>query len=123
MKYLIPVFLFVSFLFIETGCKKVIDDAIDCSLESILLSIDARVDTSNTKLVHFEFINDNTTGDFTLDQQIDWNFGDGETATSTNNKVDHTYTYATDFPVTANYTLHKGSASCTGQKEKTVTVK
>jgi len=123
IKYLIPVFLFVSFLFIETGCKKVIDDVIDCSLESTLLSIDAKIDTSNTKLVYFEFINDNTTGDFTLDQQIDWNFGDGKTATSTNNKVEHTCTYATDFKVTANYTLHKGSASCTGQKEKTVTIK
>jgi len=76
MKYLIPVFLFASFLFIETGCKKAIDDAIDCGVESILLSIDAQIDSVNVKLVHFEFINNNTTGDFTLDQQIEWNFGD-----------------------------------------------
>ena len=122
MKYLIPAFLIMSFLFVETGCKKIIEDAIDCAAESILLSIDARIDTSNAKLVHFEFINDNTSGDLTLDKQIEWNFGDGKTATSTNNKVDHTYTYAADFPVTANYTLRKGSSSCTGQKEKTVTV-
>ncbi|HDO28070.1 MAG TPA: PKD domain-containing protein [Bacteroidetes bacterium] len=122
MKYLIPAFLLVSFLFIETGCKKIIDDVIDCAAESILLSIDAQIDTVNIKLVHFEFINDDTEGKFTLDKDINWNFGDGKTATSTNNKVDHTYSGTGDYDVVATYTLHRGSSECTGPKEKTVTI-
>lgn len=123
MKYIIPVFLLASFLFVETGCKKIIDDTIDCAAESVLLSVDARVDTNNIKLVHFEFINDDTEGKFTLDPQIKWDFGDGKTATSVNNKIDHTYTGAGDYNVTATYTLRRGSADCTGPKEKTVTIK
>ncbi len=122
MKKIIPIILFASFLFIEPGCKEVIDDIIDCSVESLLLSVTDEVDANNPKLVHFEFVNNDTDGDFTLDQEINWDFGDGETGTSTNNKIDHTYANTGDYKVTADYTLRRGSATCTGSKEKNVTI-
>ncbi len=122
MKKIIPIILFASFLFIEPGCKEVIDDVIDCSVESLLLSVTDEVDANNPKLVHFEFVNNDTDGKFTLDQEINWDFGDGETGTSNNNKIDHTYANAGDYKVTADYTLRRGSATCTGSKEKNVTI-
>lgn len=122
MKKIIFCAVFSTFLLFETGCKDVIDDAIDCILESAFLKIQADVDGSNPKLVHFEFINNDTEGSFVLNQNINWDFGDGSTATSTNNKVDHTFNSTGDFTVVATYTLQRGSASCTGTKEKTVTI-
>ncbi len=122
MKKFIPVILIVSFLFVESGCKKAIDDALDCSLESILLSVDAQIDSTNQKLVHFEFINNDTEGKFTLDSEIKWDFGDGKTETSTNHKIDHTYAGPGDYDVKATYTLRKGKDSCTGPKEIPVSI-
>jgi hypothetical protein len=122
MKRIIPLLLMLPFLLIEPGCKKAIEDAIDCTLESALLSIHADIDGDNLKLVHFEFKNNDTDGKFTLDPEINWDFGDGNTATSTNHKVDHTYADTGDYTVKANYTLRRGDASCSGPKEKTVTI-
>lgn len=122
MKKVIFCAIFSTFLLFETGCKEAIDDAIDCILESAFLKIQAETDGSNPKLVHFEFINNDTEGGFTLNQNINWDFGDGNTTTSTDHKVDHTFNSAGDYTVTASYTLHRGSASCNSTKEKTVTI-
>lgn len=122
MKRIIPIILFALFLFIEPGCKKAIDDAIDCVIESVLLSVNAEIDGSNVKLVHFEFINNDTNGSFTLDKEIKWDFGDGNTVTSATLKVDHIYSLAGDYTITATYTLRRGTASCTGPKEKNITI-
>ncbi|NOX85276.1 MAG: PKD domain-containing protein [Chlorobi bacterium] len=122
MKHFIPVILFVSFLFIEPGCKKAIEDAIDCGFESALLSIDVQIDGTNPKLVHFEFINNDTDGRFTLDPEIKWDFGDGKTETSSNHKIEHTYPGTGDYDVKATYTLRRGTASCTGPKEVQVSI-
>lgn len=122
MKIIISVILFTSFLFIQPGCKDVVDDVIDCTIESLSLSIHDNVDANNSKLVHFEFVNNDTDGSFTQDPNVNWDFGDGNTGTSADNKIDHTYTAAGDYKVVATYTLHKGNASCTGPKDKTVTI-
>lgn len=122
MKHILPIVLFVSFLFWESGCKDVVEDVIDCSLESARLSINDEIDENNPKLVHFEFVNKDVDGSFTLDNEVKWDFGDGHTTTSTTLKIDHTYTQANTFAVKATYTLRRGSASCTGPKEKSVTI-
>lgn len=122
MKKIILYAVFSTFLLFETGCKDAINDAIDCILESAFLKIEADIDGNNPKLVHFEFINNDTEGGFTLNQNINWDFGDGNTATSTNNKIDHTFSDIDDYTVTAAYTLHRGSASCNSTKEKIVTI-
>lgn len=122
MKKIIFCAVFSTFLLFESGCKEAIEDTIDCILESAFLKIEADIDGNNPKLVHFEFINNDTEGSFTLNQNINWDFGDGTTATSTNNLVDHTFNSAGDYTVTASYTLHRGSANCSSTKEKTVTI-
>ncbi len=122
MKRIIPIILFMSFLFIEPGCKQAIEDAIDCTIESAFLIIHADVDATNSKLFHFEFINNDTEGSFTLDQEINWDFGDGNTGISTNNKIDHIYADTGYYKAVANYTLRRGDASCNGPKDKDINV-
>jgi len=122
MKYFIPIVLISTLLFIESGCKSVIDDIIDCSIESAFLSVKDSIDDINPKLVHFEFVNNDTEGGFTLDNDIHWDFGDGNVETSTNLKTDHIYADSGSFKVIATYILRRGDASCTGPKNKTITV-
>ncbi len=126
MRYVISIVLFVTFLFVQPGCKNAIDDIvndiIDCSIESAYLSIHANADTTNTKLIHFEFVNSDTEGTFILNSDINWDFGDGVAITSTDHKTEHIYAEAGDYKVTAHYTLHRGSASCNSTKEKNITV-
>lgn len=122
MKHLLPLALFLSFILIEMGCKKGIDDSIDCIVESAFLEINDSTDQNNPKLVYFEFVNTDTEGGFSLDNTIAWDFGDGSTATSTNHKIDHTYTNSGDFTVKGSYTLRRGDATCSSSKQTTVTV-
>ena len=126
MKYIISIVLFITFLFVQPGCKNVIDDIvndiIDCSVESAYLSIHVDADTINSKLVHFEFINTDTEENFTLDSEVNWDFDDGVAITSNNHKTVHTYAEAGDYKVTAAYTLRRESATCTSTKEKNITV-
>jgi hypothetical protein len=82
----------ISLIFLsQTGCKKIIDDAISCTTESFFLYIEGDVDASNLKLFHFTFVNSDTSGDYILDNQIKWDFGDGVTETSQGLTIDHTY--------------------------------
>jgi len=122
MKYLISIALFVTIIFIQPRCTSVVHDIIDCSIESAFLSIHAVADTTNQKLVHFEFVNTDTDGGFTLDSDTQWDFGDGNTTTSTTHKTEHTYTNSGNYKVKASYTLRRGDATCTGTKEKDITV-
>ena len=122
MKRIIPIILFISFLVFQPGCKSVIDDVIDCSIESAFLSIHAEINTVNPKLVNFEFVNNDKEGGFILDSDIQWDFGDGHTTTSTNHKTDHIYADSGDYKVIAKYVLRRGDASCNGPKEKTITI-
>lgn len=126
MKYIISIVLFSTFLFVQPGCKNAIDDIvndiIDCSVESAYLSIHANADTTNSKLVNFEFVNNDTEEKFTLDSDVNWDFGDGVAITSNNHKTEHIYAEAGDYKVTAAYTLRRESATCTSTKEKNITV-
>jgi hypothetical protein len=122
MKYSILILLFATIIVFQPGCKNVIDDVIDCSIESAFLSIHADVDSTNSKLVHFEFVNSDTDGGFSLDSDIGWDFGDGNTSTSINHKTEHIYAESGDYKVKATYILRRGDATCSGPKEKDVVI-
>jgi len=106
---------------LSLSCKKITDDIIDCSIEAMMLSVNYETDTTNSKLIHFEFKNEST-GDFKLRNEISWNFGDGHSIKSTGLKIDHTYQSTGTFEVVASYILEKGSSTCNGDKKKTVKV-
>ncbi len=122
MKNLLIATALSLFFLSQTGCKKAIEDAIDCTTESFFLSVTGNVDANNPKLFHFTFVNNDSSGDYTLDNEIKWDFGDGVTQTSQGLTIDHTYASTGSFTAKANYTLRKGSSSCSGYKEKTINV-
>ena len=106
-----------------SACKNDVEDAIDCSVESILLSLNANVDSNTQRLVHFTFVNGDTIENtFTLDSSIRYEFGDGNETTLQSMEASHTYVNAGTFTAKAYYTLRKGSSSCDSYKEKTVIV-
>jgi PKD repeat protein len=122
MKNLLIATAISLFFLSQTGCKKIIDDAISCTTESFFLYIEGDVDANNLKLFHFTFVNSDTSGDYTLDNQIKWDFGDGVTETSQGLTIDHTYASTGSYTAKASYTLHKGSSSCSSYKEKAINV-
>lgn len=118
--YILVIIIFISII-LSLSCKKLTDDIIDCSIESMMLSVHYETDTINPKIIHFEFKNEST-GDFKLRNEISWNFGDGQSMKSTGLKIDHTYQSTGTFEVVASYVLEKGSSTCNGDKKKTVKV-
>ncbi len=105
------------------SCKDAVEDTIDCSIESAFLSFKAEVDTGNIRLIHFTFINGDTIGNrFTLDNSINWEFGDGIEETSTGLEISHTFAAQGIYEAKAHYTLRNGDASCTSYKEKTLSI-
>ena len=121
MKKVIVFIVIAVFIFSMPRCKEIVEDVIDCTVESAFLSVHSEADASNQKLIHFEFRN-NSSGDFILDPSIHWDFGDGQTITTTNLKPDHTYVNSGTYHVIASYTLRRGSASCTGTKTHDVNI-
>ena len=108
-------------LLIWSSCKDDVEDAIDCTVESAFLSIDHQVDDSNPLLVHFTFVNGDTLNNrFNLDQEIRWEFGDGNEETTQSLTVSHTYPDAGSYEAKAFYTLRKGDESCSSSKNKTI---
>jgi len=122
MKNLLIATALSLFFLSQSGCKKAVEDAIDCTTESFFLYITGNVDANNLKLFHFTFVNNDSSGDYTLDNEIKWDFGDGVTQTSQGMTIDHTYANTGSYTAKASYTLRKGSSSCSGYKEKAINV-
>ncbi len=118
--HILVLIIFISIIS-SLSCKKITDDIIDYSIEAIMLSIHYETDTTNSKLIHFEF-KDESSGDFKLKNEISWNFGDGHSIKSDGLKIDHTYQSTGTYEVVASYIFEKGSTTCNGDKKKSVRV-
>jgi hypothetical protein len=116
----------ISLFFITTGCKKAIDDIvdaiIDCSTEYLFMSISSDADADDSKLIHFTFDYSNSSSDYTIDNKIEWNFGDGLTEISQGLMINHTYVNTGTYTVIGYYTLRKGGGSCQSSKQKIIEV-
>jgi len=121
MKKNIVLIVIAVYVTVMPACKEITEDIIDCTIESAELSVHSEADEPNPKKIHFEFRN-NSSGDFKLDPSIHWDFGDGQTITTTNLKPYHTYATSGTFHVVASFTLRRGDASCTGTKKHDVDV-
>ena len=120
MKKILIVMLVSAFLFFDTGCKKAIEDGIDCVIESMFAVIHADVDSNNPKLMHFKFSIVTSDG-LILDHSLHWDFGDGNSVTA-DTLTDHEYGSTGSYDVKVSYTLRKGSESCSTSKTKNITI-
>lgn len=117
----ILIFIICVIFLSSLSCGKIAEDIVDCSIEAISLSVHYEADTTNSKIIHFEFI-DESSDDFKLKNEISWNFGDGHSIKSNGLKIDHTYQSTGTYEVVASYILEKGSTTCNGDKKKSVKV-
>ncbi len=120
MKKILTILLFAAFLFSETTCKKSIDDAIDCVAEALFVTVHADLDSTNQKLMHFEFDYNPSEG-FTLITPLSWNFGDGNTI-SGGTSIDHEYENTGSYEAVVSYTLKKGNSSCSTSSNKHIVI-
>lgn len=61
-------------------------------------------------------------GDHTLDQKVDWVFGDGNTASTNATTTTHVYSTAGTYTAIANVTIRNGSRYCSYELEETITI-
>lgn len=112
------VYIIVAFTVLSMSCRKITEDIINCTVESLFVGFKYNADTSNSKLIHFEVT---YSSDYTLDNKVEWDFGDGHKETH-GLKVDHEYDTTGNYHVKAAITIKHGNSSCTPIKEKTVDV-
>lgn len=111
--------LFIAFIFLAfVSCDKEAASVADCLGENLLLSIDHEISADNTKKVDFTVKYYGT--DHTLDNSVQWDFGDGATQTATGKTVSHLYTTNGNYTAKAKVSLNGGS--CSYELKENVTV-
>ena len=120
MKKLLILLLFPALMLSQITCKKAIDDAIDCISESLFVVVHADLDSTNPKLMHFEFVYNPSEG-FSLETPISWDFGDGNTVEGAIT-IDHEYENTGSYEAVVSYTLKKGSETCSSNSTKHIVI-
>ncbi len=116
-----PLFLFALCVAGSTfisGCKKVTESAVDCFAESLLVSVRANTDATNSKLVNFEA---HYIGDLSVSSVV-WDFGDGTSQTATSTTSSHTYLKAGNYTVKAKVALLHNGSTCTPEPTQSIVV-
>ena len=121
MKKLLFVILFSSFLFANYSCEKASEEIIDCLIESAFISVNADLDSINPKLIHFKITYNGGGDDVNLDNNIHWNFGDGNKIT-TDTIVDHAYDTAGTYEAEISYTLRDANGTCSSSTKKHIVI-
>ena len=111
-------FSIAVFLLMQGACKKTTESVVDCIAESFFVSVKYKPDSSNSKKINFEV---NYSGANTV-QSVEWIYGDGNTAKVNGTTSSHTYTNTGPYTVKAKVLITNGSATCTPEPEKSITV-
>ncbi len=120
MRNFLILLLISSLAFTSITCKKVTEDVVDCTLQSLTAGMHANLDSENSKLMHFKFYISLSDG-YTLDNDIKWDFGNGVTQVA-DTIVDYVYPESGSYKAVATYTLKKGSGSCSSSTEKDIVI-
>jgi len=107
-------------LLLTISCKNDVEDIIDCLFEPAYISVSTSVDEQNEKMVTFTV---DYSGDYTLDTNITWDFGDGNVKTHNGTSITHTYSASGGYKVISKITLRNGDAYCTFDHSTNVSVK
>ena len=116
MKRLLSSLVLCAVCILHHACKDTVESIVNCSAESLLMSVHHTVDTTIPKLIHFEA---RYSGSHSFDSVI-WEFGDGSTATG--KAVDHTYAASGTYSVKAKIKINNGKSTCEGDPVRSVVV-
>jgi hypothetical protein len=111
-------FYAVLLLLFSACSEKATEDTIDCVVESFSAGLNTRIDGTNKKMV---ILDATYTGSLTF-KSVTWEFGDGQTVTTTTMSTTHTFTTAGTYKIKAKIKLTQGSGVCIPGPEKTVTI-
>lgn len=100
------------------GCKKVVESAVNCIGESLLVSVHHSAATDNSKKINFTV---NYSGSFTV-SAIKIEYGDGSSETISGNTSSHTYQAAGTYKAKISVTLKKNKSTCESYPERNITV-
>ena len=114
---ILGIFLIIGICFFYS-CHKDSGESISCLGELTHIHLDHTIDADNAKKVSLDV---SYTGKYTLDNSINWDFGDG-TKTSGGKSIEHTYSNTGTFTVTAKVTLKNGDAYCSTEKTEKVNI-
>lgn len=108
----------LSAVFALGACSK--DDgenALDCLADAIYVDVHHSASAENPRIINLNVSYD---GDNTLDNTIEWDYGDGNTQTVTGASTSHTYSQPGTYTVKASVSVNNGS--CTHGVKETVTI-
>ncbi len=97
-----------------SSCK----DIINCTGESLLISIDITPDGDDPNLVEFQV---NYSGDFEL-EGVDYEFGDGQSAKGEGTMVTHRYENSGVYDAVIQVKLKDGKRDCRSEFDRVVTI-
>ncbi len=109
------IFFFICLVGLMTSSCK---DIINCTGESLLISVDITPDGSDPNLVEFKV---NYSGDFEL-EGVDYEFGDGESAKGEGIMVTHRYQNSGVFDAVIRVKLKDGKRDCRSEFDRVVTI-
>ncbi len=118
MKKSLTILLSAIFVFSISCSKNEAENVVDCVAESLTVSISATPDPGNPKKIDFKL---NYTGSHTI-RKVDWTFGDGNKATVNGTTTSHTYAAAAGYTVKAKVEIVNGSAICSPEPLRNITV-
>lgn len=109
----------IGFGGVYSSCSSDAERIVDCLTEQINLKLSHSLDSQNQKKSLYTV---RYTGSLSLNNTIQWDFGDGQKATLSGTTAEHIFTAAGKYTVKAKVTLNKGNSSCTTTLETTVTI-
>jgi len=111
-------FLLSILLALNSSCRRDTEDVIDCVTEAFFVGLTHSVDPGDSKKINFQI---NYSGAYAV-TSVDWDYGDGNSESINGTTAVHTYQQAGSFTVRAKVNIKNGSATCTIEPEKTITV-
>ena len=102
------------------GCKKEIEAVADCLGQTASLNFDHTISTTDSKQATLTVM---YSGDFVLQNSVNWSFGDGNSQNTSTTSTTHAYASPGTYEATAKVTIKKGSESCTFDLKETITIK
>ncbi|TNF45045.1 MAG: PKD domain-containing protein [Cytophagales bacterium] len=104
--YSLSIFLM---LFLFSGCKKDLESIVDCLGESVSFKFDHSISSSNAKEATLTVM---YSGSFSLQNTVEWDFGDGKKLTTSSTTTTHTYANPGNYTAKAFVTIKKGGETC-----------
>ncbi len=113
------VLILTGIILLSLSCRKAVENVIDCLFEGGYITIEHSANAGNSKIITFTLTYD---GEYSLENTVTWNFGDGSPEVTGNKTITKTYENAGTYDVQAHWKVTHKHESCSSTKSKKITV-